>query len=83
MILMVALEKMHIKDVLYGKDLVPLKKKFQLTMLRGQDKNTFVRALANSLFKNGYVHVAMDDGAELKNLRREDIKKVKPVKDLW
>ena len=53
---------------------------FGLSLLRGQDKNTYIRALAAALLNNNYV--SFTDGSDLANLTIKDIKILKTVKDL-
>ena len=45
-IILALLNKKSIRDVSLLKDLAPLKKKFSMSLLRGQDKTTHVRAIA-------------------------------------
>ena len=45
-IVMVALEKASIEKIQRAKDLEKLKKLFGLTLLRGKDKSTYIRAIA-------------------------------------
>ena len=52
---------------------------FGLSLLRGQDKNTYIRALAAALLNNNYV--SFTDGSDLGNLTIKDIKILKTVKD--
>ena len=52
---------------------------FGLSLLRGQDKNTYIRALAAALLNNNYV--SFTDGSDLANLTIKDIKILKTVKD--
>ena len=61
-----------------SKHLHPLKKLFILTLLRRQDKNTYIRALASSLYRQKYV--SFEEGADVANLTREDVVIVKTVK---
>lgn len=76
-IVMVALKLNNIKEVQMMKHLYPLKKLFGLSLLRGQDKNTYVRAIANSLLELNYVEVTAD--ADLVKLKREDVTSIKEV----
>ena len=46
-ILLAVLKKCSTRDIQLVKHFQPLKKMFGLSLLRGQDKNTFVRALAS------------------------------------
>lgn len=71
-IIQVALGKESIKDVQYTKDLQPLKKQFQLTLLRGKEKICYIRAIANQLYVHGYVKLADGVNHQTK-LKREDI----------
>lgn len=63
--------KNSVRDIQVGKHLQPIKKLFDLSLLRGQDKNTYVRAIANALFTHKYISFKED--ADLGNLTREDI----------
>jgi hypothetical protein len=74
-IILVSLEKGSIKDVHVSSDLIELKKKFKLFLLRGHNNDAFIRAIANSLLTNGYVTIKRS--ADLSNLRREDVTRVK------
>ena len=71
-ILLAVLEKCSIRDIQLVKHLQPLKKMFGLSLLRGQDKNTYNRALAAALLNNSYV--SFTDGSDLANLTIKDIK---------
>ena len=51
-ILLAVLIKCSTRDIQLVKHLQPLKKMFGLSLLRGQDKNTYVRALAAALLSN-------------------------------
>ena len=68
-------EQKSIRDVSLLKDLAPLKKTFLLSLLRGQDKTTHVRAIAKVLYDDGYITIK--EGASIKNLSMEDITVVK------
>lgn len=70
-VVLATLNKNSIRDVQVEKHLRPLKKLFNLSLLRGQDKNTYVRAIANALFSHKYI--SFKEGADLTNLTREDI----------
>ena len=48
-----------------------------LTLLRGQDKNTYVRAVASALYRNKYV--SFKEGADVANQTREDVVIVKTL----
>lgn len=48
-----------------------------LTLLRGQDKNTYVRALASTLYRQKYV--SFKEGADVASLTREDVVIVKTL----
>lgn len=72
---MSALEKTSIERVQRAKELEKLKKLFGLTLLRGKDKNTYGRAIANALIHHGYVK--MNEDANLANLKRDEVKLVK------
>ncbi|XP_078362740.1 uncharacterized protein LOC144646906 [Oculina patagonica] len=64
------LKKNSIREIQLMKDLKPLKKLFALSLLRGQDKNTYIRAAASAFYSHKYV--SFRDGADLANLTRED-----------
>lgn len=70
-VVLAVLNKNSISDVQVDKHLRPLKKLFNLTLLRGQDKNTYVRAIANALYTHKYI--SLKDAADRANLTREDI----------
>ena len=70
-IILSVLKQNSIRDVQLAKHLKPLKKLFLLTLLRGQDKNTYIRALASALYRHKYV--SFKEGSDLANLTREDI----------
>ena len=74
-ILLAVLEKCSIRDVQVVKHLQPLKKKFGLSLLRGQDKNTYIRALASALLSNKFVSLKED--SDLANLTARDIEILK------
>ncbi|KAL9977017.1 hypothetical protein ACROYT_G014377 [Oculina patagonica] len=76
-IILAVLKKNTVKDVSLVKDLVPLKKNFMLSLLRSQDKNTLIRAIANSFYEQGYISIIA--GVNLENLTREDITVVKSI----
>lgn len=65
------LQKNSIQDIQLVKYLTTSKKLFKLTLIRGQDKNTFNRAIANSLYIHKYI--SFKEGSDLVNLKREDI----------
>ena len=50
---------------------------FGLTLLRGKDKNTFIRAIASALVQYGYVKIT--DDADLAHLTRDEVKIIKHV----
>lgn len=50
---------------------------FNLSLLRGKDKDTHVRAVANSLYSEGYIKIAEE--ANLASLTRDDISVVKTL----
>ena len=54
---MAALKKPSIKDVNMN-HLHKLRRMFNLSLLRGKDKYTHVRAVANSLNSEGYIKIA-------------------------
>lgn len=74
---MVALDKPSIANIQRAKDLEKLKKFFNLSLLRGKDKNTYIRAIACSLLQHGYV--TLGKGAEVANVKREDVTNVKAL----
>ena len=76
-IILAVLKKNTVKDVSLVKDLVPLKKNFMLSLLRSQDKNTHIRAIANSFYEQGYISIKA--GVNLENLTREDITVAKSI----
>lgn len=65
------LQKNSIQDIQLVKYLTTSKKLFNLTLIRGQDKNTFIRAIANSLYIHKYI--SFKEGSDLVNRKREDI----------
>ena len=74
LIVMAVLGKPSIKDVKM-ENLHKLRKTFNLSLLRGKDKFTHVRAIANSLINEGYIKIAND--ASLASLTRSDLTVVK------
>ena len=70
-VVLATLNKNSIRDVQVEKHLRPLKKLFNLSLLRGQDKNMYVHAIANALFSHKYI--SFKEGADLTNLTIEDI----------
>jgi len=44
---------------------------FNLTLLRGQDKNTHVHAIANAFYMHKYI--SFKNATDIENLTREDI----------
>lgn len=70
---MVVLEKESVKDISLMKHLIPL----HLKLLRGKNKNQFIRAIANSLLFEGYMPITNTD--KKANLTREHIKIVKEM----
>ena len=65
------LKQNSIREVQLAKHLKPLKKLFALSLLRGQDKNTYIRAAASAFYSHKYVEFR--EGSDLANLTREDI----------
>ena len=57
LIVMIFLEKSSIKDVKMDQ-LHKLKKSFSLSLLRGKEKPTHVRAIANALSTEGYIKIS-------------------------
>ena len=76
-IILALLNKKSIRDVSLLKDLAPLKNKFSMSLLRGQDKTTHVRAIAKVLYDDGYITIK--EGASIENLSMEDIAVVKSL----
>ena len=74
-ILLVYLNKSSVKDIQMVKHLKPLKSAFKLSMLRSQNKEAYIRALANALILNGDIQVSKD--ADLKRLTRDSVIVVK------
>lgn len=73
---MVVLEKPSIKDVKMN-HLHKLSKIFNLRLLRGKDKYTLVRAVANSPKSEGYIKLAEE--ANLASLTCDDISVAKTL----
>ena len=48
-----------------------------LSLLEAKTKNTHIRAIANSLYEQGYISIK--EGVNLENLTREDITVVKSI----
>ena len=78
LIVMVALGKPSIKEVKMDQ-LQKMKKVFNLGLLRGKDKMTFIRAIANSLRNEGYITIPESKEEDLGSLTRVDIKVVKDI----
>lgn len=76
LMVMAVLKKPSIKDVKMN-HLHKLRKMFNLSLLRGKDKYTHVRAVANSLYSEGYIKIAEE--ANLASLTRDDISVVKTL----
>ena len=78
-VVLAMLNKNSIRDVQVEveKHLRPLKKLFNLKLLRGQDKNTYVRAIANALYTHKYI--SFKKGVDLANLTGEDINILRPL----
>ena len=74
-ILLAVLKKCSIRDIQLVNYLQPLKKMFGLSLLRGQDKNTYIRALAAALLRSKYVSFKED--SDLANLTIKDIEILK------
>jgi len=70
-VVLAMLNKNSIRDVQADKHLQPLNKFFNLTLSRGQDKNTHVHAIANALCMHKYI--SFKNAADITNLTREDI----------
>ena len=73
---MAVLKKPSIKDVKMN-HLHKLRKMFNLSLLRGEDKYTHVRAVASSLNNERYIKIAEE--ANLASLTRDDISVVKTL----
>jgi hypothetical protein len=54
-ILLVYLKKLTVKDIQMVEHLKPLKCSFKRSMLRAQNKHTYIRAIANALILNGHI----------------------------
>ena len=70
-VVLAMLNKKSIRDVQVDKHLRPLKKLFNLTLLRGQDKNTYICTIANALYTHKYI--SFKNATDIANLTREDI----------
>ena len=77
-IVMVALGKPSIKEVKMDQ-LQKMKKVFNLGMLRGKDKMTHVRAIANSLRDEGYITIPKSKDEDQGSVTRGDVKVVKEI----
>ena len=77
-IVMVALGKPSIKEVKMDQ-LQKMKKVFNLGMLRGKDKMTHVRAIANSLRNEGYITIPKSKEEDQGSVTRGDVKVVKEI----
>ena len=73
LVVMMALGKPSIKDVKM-EGLHKLRKQLNLPLLRGKDKCTHVRAVANSLICEGYIRIC--NNANVTSLARTDIEVV-------
>ena len=76
-IVMVALEQPWLDKIQRATDLDKFKKLFGLSLLRGRDKNTYMRAIACSLIEHGYIEIG--DNADLANLTRQQLKTMKNI----
>ncbi|KAL9976342.1 hypothetical protein ACROYT_G013633 [Oculina patagonica] len=76
LIVMVALQKSSIKDVKM-EQLHKMRKLFNLGLLRGKDKMTHVRAIANSLKLEGYVTIS--EVADGESLTRNNVQIAKEI----
>ena len=76
LIVMTVLGKTSIKDVKMDQ-LHKMRKMFNLGLLRGKDKMTHVRAIANSLNSEDYI--ALSEGADHGSLTRNDVQIVKEL----
>ena len=77
-IVMVALGKPSIKEVKMDQ-LQKMEKVFNLGMLRGKDKMTHVRAIANSLRDEGYITIPKSKDEDQGSVTRGDVKVVKSL----
>ena len=77
-IVMVALGKPSIKEVKMDQ-LQKMKKVFNLGMLRGKDKMTHVRVIANSLRNEGYITIPKSKEEDQGSVTRCDVKVVKEI----
>lgn len=78
LIVMVALGKPSIKEVKMDQ-LQKMKKIFNLGLLRGKDKMTHFRAIANLLRKEGYITIHDSKEEDQGSLTRDDVKVVKEI----
>lgn len=78
LIVMVALGKTSVKEVKIDQ-LHKMRKIFSLGLLRGVDKMTHIRALANSLCNEGYVTINKSKGGDEGSVARSDIQVVKKI----
>ena len=78
LIVMVALDKPSIKEVKMDQ-LQKMKKIFNLGLLRGKDKMTHIRAIANSLRNEGYITVRESEEEDQGSVTRGDVKVVKEI----
>ena len=76
LIVMIVLGKSSIKDVKMNQ-LHKMRKMFNLGLLRGKDKMTHIRAIANSLNSEGYVTIS--EQADRGCLTHHDVKIVKEI----
>ena len=76
-VILTVLKQYSIRDLQLVKHLKPLKKLLGLSLLRAQDTNTYIRAVANSLFSHSYI--SCREGSDLANLTGEDIQIVKSL----
>jgi len=70
-------KKPSIEKIQRAKELEKLKKMFGLTLLRGKEKNTFIRAIASALVQYGHVKINKD--ADLAHFTRDEVKIAKCV----
>ena len=78
LIVMVALGKPSIKEVKMDQ-LQKMKKVFNLGLLRGKDKMTHIRAIANSLRNEGYITIRESKEEDQGSVTRGDVKVVKEI----
>lgn len=78
LIVMVALGEPSIKEVKMDQ-LQKMKKVFNLGLLRGKDKMTYIRVIANSLRNEGYITIPESKEEDQGSVTRGDVKVVKEI----